>query len=405
LAERDAGRKLKPSEVSNYYTKKALDFIVLSPGDAARLTLKKLHLFWAGIERSNDKYMQFFWRRFGLGRLPFPGFWLVGPLALLGGFLLARRWKRHALLYLFVLTYMASVVAFFVNGRFRLPVAPVLIVFASYACFHSYLAFRARSRDMLPVVAVLALAVFVVDYDYVVFRGVRSFDESVSFYELGNASLKAGDNAAALSYFEQAYAIQQKYPTRGYEQIAGNVDFNLGLLYWEKGLYSRAAGALVRVPDGDPRALQARALLADTYTKKGEPQEAIALYTKLLQTNPNDPRILYGLGFACRAAGDLERARQALEAGLRIQRPPDGSVHLELARTLELLGDADGALSNYEIASASPQQRRDATLEMARLLAKTGNREKALAYMEELLRAYPNDREIEIQANAIRTGR
>jgi tetratricopeptide (TPR) repeat protein len=300
---------------------------------------------------------------------------------------------------------MVSVVAFFVNGRFRLPVAPVLIVFASYAVFHAVLAARARSADVLRIAAILALCVLVVDYDYVAFRGVRSLDESVSFYELANASLKMDDKEAALSYFEQAHSMQQRYPMRGYAQIAGSVDFNLGMLYWEKGLYTRAIDALRRVPEGDPRTLQARALLADAYTKKGQPQEAIVIYTRLLQTNPDDPRILYGLGFACRAAGDLGRAREALEAGLRIQRPPDGSVHLELARTLERLGDTEGALRNYEIASASPAQKRDATIEMARLYAKGGMREKALAYMDELRRAHPDDPSIEAEANSLRSGR
>lgn len=404
LAERDAGRSLKPSEVSNYYTKKALDFIILSPGEAARLTLKKLYLFWAGVERSNDKYMQFFWERFGLGRLPFPGFWLIGPLALLGGFLLAPRWRRFSLLYLFVLSYMASVVVFFVNGRFRLPVTPVLAIFASYAVFHAYTALRSKSRDLYRVVAVLLLAVVFVNYDYVSFRGVRSLDESVSYWELGKASLKMGDKEAALSYFQQAHDMQQRYPMRGYGQIAGDVDFNLGVLYWENELHSRAIEALERIPDNDPRAYQAKALLADAYVKKGRHEDAIAIYTRLLQANPRDPRSRFGLGVALRLTGDLERAREAFEQVLRENAPPDGSVNLELARTLDRLGDAQGALRNYEIAAAHSAQRRDATLEMARLYARTGRKDKAIGLMEELTKAYPDDRMIEMEARSLRAG-
>ena len=404
LAERDAGRKLKPSEVSNYYTKKGLDFIIFSPGDAARLFVKKLYFFWAGIERSNDKYIQFFWERYGLGKIPLPGFWLVGPFALLGGALLIRRWKQYSLLYLFVLSYMAGVVAFFVNGRFRLPVAPVLIIFASYAFFRAYLAARSKSVDLLRIVAILAAGVIIVDSDYVALRGVRAIDEAVSHYELANAYLQMGNKDSALAHFEEAHAIQQRYPTRGYAQIAGNIDYNLGAIYWEKGLYSRAIEALERIPDSDPRALQTKNILADSYVKKGRYNDAIALCTRILQLNPNDAPSLFGLGVAYRMTGDLDRSRQTLEEVLRRHRPPDGSVNLELARTLELAGDTAGAIHNYEIAMANPPQRRDAALELARLYKKKGDKEKALEYLKKLQAAEPNDRTIEMEINALRTG-
>jgi tetratricopeptide (TPR) repeat protein len=404
LAEREAGRKLKPSEASNYYTKKALDFIVSSPGDAARLFIKKLYLFWAGIERSNDKYMQFFWERYGLGRIHLPGFWLVGPFALLGGVLLIRRWRETSLLYLFVLSYMAGVVVFFVNGRFRLPVAPVLIIFASYAFFHAYVALRSKSIDFLRIVLVLIVCVVIVDSDYIAFRGVRALDEAVSHFELANAYIQMGDKDAALAEFEEAHAIQEKYPTRSYAQIAGNVDYNIGAIYWEKGLYSRAIQALERMPNSDPRVLQSKGILADSYLKKGRYNDAIALYTRMLQLNPNDAPSRFGVGVAYRMAGDLDRSQQTLEEVLRKHSPPDGSVNLELARTLELKGDVEGAIRNYEIASASAPQRRDATLEIARLYKRKGDREKALEYLKRLQAAEPNDRTIEMEINALRRG-
>jgi len=405
LAEKDVGRKLKPSEVSNYYTRKAFDFIFAQPGDAARLFLRKLYLFWAGIERSNDKYVQFFWERYGLGRFPLPGFWLVGPLGLLGGALLMRRWKEHSLLYLFVLSYMVGVVVFFVNGRFRLPVAPVLIIFASYAFFYVFSAARLRSAEMVRIVAFLAVFVFAVDYDYIAYRGVRSIDEAVTHYEIANAYLKKDEKDMALSHFEEAAAIQRKYPTRSYTQIAGTIDFNLGMLYWEKGLYSRAIEALERIPDADPRAFQAKALLGDSYVRKGRPGDAIALYTRMLRASPDDPRVLFGLGVALRTAGDIDRSRQTLEEILKKHRPPDGSVNLELARTLELQGDVEGAVRNYEAAAASSPQKYDATIELARLLKKMGRTDEALERLTQLRAAYPDDRAIEMELNALRSGR
>jgi tetratricopeptide (TPR) repeat protein len=296
------------------------------------------------------------------------------------------------------------VVAFFVNGRFRLPVAPVLIVFAAYAFFHAYTAARSKSTDLTRIVVVLIACVIIVDSDYIAFRGVRALDEAVSHFELSNAYLKLEDKDAALDELEAARAIQQKYPTRGYVQIAANVDYNLGALYWEKGLYSRAIETLQRVPDSDPRALAAKNLLADCYVKKGRHAEAIALYKRILQAAPDDAAGLYGLGVVYRLTGDLEQSRQTLEELLRKHRPPDGSANLELARTLELAGDTQGAIRNYTTAAASLPQRHDATLELARLYKKMGDKDKALEYLKYLQTADPSDRTVQTEIDALRKG-
>lgn len=405
LAEADAGKKLKPSEVSNYYTRKALGFMAGSPVEAGRLMAKKFYLFWAAQERSNNKYIQFFWDRFGLGKLPLPGFWLVGPLGLLGGVLLWRRRRGLSLLYLFVLAYMAGVVVFFVNGRFRLPVTPVLIIFASYAVFHLIVAVRSKSVDTLKVMLILLVCVFVVNYDYISFRGVRALDEAISYYELGNAYLRVDDKEAALREYESAHSVQVHYPTRGYLQIAGTVDYNIGTIYWEKGLYARAIEALERVSDHDPRATQAKGILADCYVKRGRVEDAIRIYHMMLANNPSDVRSLFGLGIAQRMTGDLERSEETFGRLLEIQQPADPSVHLELARTLALKGDIPGAMSNYQLAATSQLLRRDAYIELARLHARIGEKEKALDVLARLRKMYPNDREIEAEFNAARSRR
>jgi 4-amino-4-deoxy-L-arabinose transferase-like glycosyltransferase len=331
LAEREAGRSLKPSEVSNHYFRKGLDFIVSSPGDAAALTLKKLYLFWAGVERSNSKYIQFFWQKFGLGRFPLPGFWFVGPLGLLGGFLLWRRRRELSLLYLFVVTYMIGVVVFFVNGRFRLPVAPVLILFASYALCYLYAAVRRDKRDFGKAVAVLAVCVAVVDYDYLSFRGVRALDEAVSYYELGSAYLKMDRRTEALDAFERARAIQQRYPTRGYRQIAGAVDYHIGVLNRERGYTSRAVEAFERIPPDDPAAVAAKRELAVVYEGMRRFEDAIRAHEAVLAAVPRDAGSLIGLARLYKITGEAARFEQTLSR-LRAAYPNDPRIEAEIRR-------------------------------------------------------------------------
>ncbi len=328
----------------------------------------------------------------------------MGPLALLGGALLWKRRKELSLLYLFVLVYMAGVVAFFVNARFRLPVTPVLIVFSAYALGHLFYALRSKSGDLFKLTVILAAAVFIVDYDFIAFRGVRAIDEAISHYELANAFLKMENKNSALFEFEQTRAIQEKYPTRAYMQIAGNVDYNLGAMYLEKGFHSRAIQALERIPDYDSRAMQAKGILAECYVRGGRYQDAINTYAIILQVNPNDARSLFGLGVVYRMAGDIDRSEEILSDILRRHKPPGGSVYLELARTLELKGDLEGAIRNYEAASTSDPQRRDAYIGLAGIYKRTGDTETALTYLTQLRTLYPNDRSIQMEIDELRRG-
>jgi 4-amino-4-deoxy-L-arabinose transferase-like glycosyltransferase len=340
LAERDVGRSMKPSEVSDYYFKKGLDFVFGSPAESASLTLKKFYFFWAGVERSNNQYIQFFWRHFGLGRVPLAGFWLIGPLALMGGVVLWRRRRELSLFYLFVASYMVGVVAFFVNARFRLPVAPVLMIFAAYAACYLFYTFRNHGATLLRALGVLAACVVFVNYDFVKFRGVRALDEAVSWYELGNAYLATDKDHSALQAFERARGIQERYPTQGYMQISDIVDYNLGILYWEKGLYSRAIDALERIQRNEPAAASTRHILADSYFNVGRLQEALASYSRIVDGSAGDMGGLLGMGKVYKKLGQTEKV-QEIVGRLRSLYPGDRRLAAEL-RALGLDGQRTG---------------------------------------------------------------
>ena len=81
IASQQAGDSLTPAQASRFYRRRGLDYFVDEPGRPRRSSSrKKLYMFWEGPERSNEKYIYFFWDQFGLGRVPMPGFWLVVAL-------------------------------------------------------------------------------------------------------------------------------------------------------------------------------------------------------------------------------------------------------------------------------------------------------------------------------------
>jgi tetratricopeptide (TPR) repeat protein len=404
LAEKETGRPMKPSEVSNYYLKKGLGFIFDSPASAAKLFMKKLYLFWAGVERSNNKYIQFFWRRYGLGRIPLPGFWLVGPLALLGGMLLWRRRRELSLLYLFVVSYMVGVVLFFVNARFRLPVTPVLMIFSAYSLYYLYSALRSKDPGFGKALLVLVLLEFPVNYDFIAFRGVRAIDEAITYHELGNAFMQMGNKAAALNEYEKARGVQEKYPTRAYLTFSDDIDYRLGLLYREKGELSKAIEALKRIGGKDEAAMHARNMLADCYLKKGMLDDAIQTYIEVQKISPDDVQSRIGLAVAYRMKGGtdlLDLSEKILRQILKNTHEYNDRTYLELARTLEKKGDTKEAVEFYLFAAGSTNYRLEAYLELAWLYKKNGETGKVRELVESIRNEFSVNMRLKTELEAL----
>ena len=132
LAEQASGRRLTPAEVSSYWTGRTLRYIAAQPGDWLRLLARKTRLLVSGTEiidtESQESHAEYSW-----------------PLACSGGSGISacccrsRRSARlrcgHRRRAVAVVRahrgYAASVVLFFVVARYRLPLVPMLIIFAA----------------------------------------------------------------------------------------------------------------------------------------------------------------------------------------------------------------------------------------------------------------------------------
>jgi uncharacterized integral membrane protein len=124
-------RELTHSERDRYWYCKAFSFIKEDLLSYIKLLEKKFSLFWNHYEiRRNLPYHPFKENcSLFLNCLPID-FRVVGPLSILGMVLGIYRIRRYLLFYIFVTSYSASVILFFVTSRYRLPVIPFLIPFA-----------------------------------------------------------------------------------------------------------------------------------------------------------------------------------------------------------------------------------------------------------------------------------
>lgn len=311
-AEREMGRKLKPSEVSRYYAGKAWGFIFGSPRESLALLGKKLRYFWSYWEVSNNQDIRFVTSRFTpiVRALPIT-FAIVGPLGVLGLVLCLGRARALFPLWSYVLVYMTSIVAFFVTARYRIPVVIVLIPLAAYAV--AWFARTIRQRGwgrLVPAAAVLAAMGYVTaqrprGVDVLMVQGFRS----VGLY----------------------YAQQQRYAdARPYlEQAAQRADqcgFALDAQTW-------FALGVARTP---PPTSTATAPAADL-------EGSLAAFRRAIAADPLFPNARENIFRLLRLLGRDEEALDELRRWAAIE-PKSDLVQVRLAQHLFRRGeDAEGA--------------------------------------------------------------
>jgi 4-amino-4-deoxy-L-arabinose transferase-like glycosyltransferase len=222
LAERALGRApLAASEISAHWRGEAFAFVREHPERALQLALERARLFWNRFEpwdvRSFTVSRGVSW----VTSLPLPGFGLIAPLALTGIALSAARWRRLAPLYGLILVYFASGVLFVSLSRYRVPVVPLLAVFAGAALARLWDFARKRDARRLAIGAALVVAAAVA-------VNWREPNENLSMahYNLGNAYKEQSRWQPAIEQYQAALAEDPAYLSTWN---------NLGLVYERSG--------------------------------------------------------------------------------------------------------------------------------------------------------------------------
>lgn len=112
------------------------------------------------------------------------------------------------------------------------------------------------------------------------------------------------------------------------------------------GQLQQAETAWRRILKRDPVHVEAMTHLASAAARRQDFQGAIELLQRAHGQAPDDPQILKNLGVSCEAVGDLQSARSALQAALRLA-PDHFPARLHLASIQERSGHSHEALVAY----------------------------------------------------------
>ncbi len=204
-AEARAGHPLGPTATSAFWLRAGLAHIAADPGFALRAFARKAALFWNHFEISDSQDQYLLERDARVLRLPLLGFGHVAALAAFGAAACAGRSRIVRLLVAFVVVYAATLVAFFLFGRYRVQVVPALLVLAALGL--AELGRRVLHRDVrgsaigLVVVVIAGAASF---RTIGIFSAGHPTVVEMRLRHLADAYMTAGDPDRAIAALEEA---------------------------------------------------------------------------------------------------------------------------------------------------------------------------------------------------------
>ena len=239
FAEENMGRTLTPQEVSDYYVGEVLTFVKESPVEWLGLMWRKVLLTVNSVE-SIDTEDQYTYEEsslplFLLGRVFTFGF--LFPLGIIGIWQTRGKLKELWPLYSFTLLLVATLIMFFVFGRYRFPLVPFLIFFAApvlarlsekLQTWTSWSRLSEKQKFKLWAKGLGIAALF-----WVCHLNVVSIDaqRAVTLGNFGNCHLICGDFDEAEACFEKSLELEPNNPL---------VCNSLGVLHREKDHPTRA---------------------------------------------------------------------------------------------------------------------------------------------------------------------
>jgi len=372
LAEHALGRTLTPADVSQYWTDRAMDFITSHPGAWLELVGRKTALILNATEmvdtESQSTHAEWSWPLRLLG--PVAHFGVLVPLAVFGLFVTWPLRARLMVLYALMLAYAASVVVFYVFARYRYPLVPFLVLFASAGLVGAPASVRER-RVGWGCAAVVIAAAIVCNWPMFPPGLMQAVTES----NLGVALQEAHRYEEATTHFRKSVALKPDYAP-AYSNLAstlrlqGKVDesvatyrralelqpdfpdaqYNLANALLEGGRTDEAIGRFQTALKSIPASVDVHNNLGIALATKGRGDEAMAEFREALRLDPRSPIAHRNLGDLLDDAGDTAGAIDHLRKAVQMS-PADGAVHYDLGSVLLKAGALDEAVAEFTIAT------------------------------------------------------
>jgi len=285
LAERAVGKKLKPSEISRYWFERAFDDIESAPGRWVALMGRKLLMVINAYEVSDVESLYIYAAHSGVLRVLAP-VWHLGILCPLAVYGVLLSWQKRGLLGLFyamIVTMIFAVALFYVMGRYRFVLVPLMIPPAAYGVWRIWRLVRYYLSPAPPSCGPPL-------------KGGRWGSSRLRGFRF---AVPAGLAVAMVCNF---------IPVHPVVQLNAHAMSNLGVAYAKQGQLQQAQACFERAIADYPRATDAHYNLVLAIAKRGDPEKAMKYYRSALVADPSLHQFDNRLGAAFETLGYREQA-------------------------------------------------------------------------------------------------
>ncbi|MCD6460421.1 tetratricopeptide repeat protein [bacterium] len=340
-AERELGKKLTSPEVSEFWFKKSVKFILSDMAGFIKLFARKMVLMINRFEVSNHHSFYFF-RKFSnilkFNPLGLSFFMFFAPIGLIFSL---KKWRNFIILYGYLATLFFFTTLFFVTSRYRLPTVTFYIMFASLGIYKLFVYLRMKQFKKIVLPSVISLIIFIISLPK-----ISDFNSNLNqdYHNLGNVYLLLKQYGKAIRCYERVecknpnaffthfnkgnvYRAQKQYETALSEyfqeieknpQFAGSY-FNAGYTYQDMGNPKKAVFYLEKALQLEPSA-KCFINLGYLYHKEGEIEKTISIFKKGVLIYPNNKQLLNGLRICYNDTGQTKKAEKILKRMMDIDR-------------------------------------------------------------------------------------
>jgi tetratricopeptide (TPR) repeat protein len=378
LAEAEVGRSLSPAEVSRYWLNRSLAYIREHPGHWFELMLLKWLWVWNARELMDTESIELYRDASALLRLlgVVAHFGVLVPLAAVGMWTSRNEWRRLWLLHGFLIGFAATVALFYVFARYRVPMIPLLALFAAVGVLAITETWQRRDiRRLGAYVVTLLAAAAVSNWPLTPLEDPRA----IGYHNLGQALMDQGRQGEAMEQLERGLRARPH---------SAALNRAMGRALSEVGSTEQAAEHFARALATKPGDVGAHTGLGTLLARTGALDQAEEHYLQALESEPDNANIIINLGNVKLLQGRTDEAIALYTRALAIE-PAGLKLHLNLAIAYVAEGDSEAAIAHYRRALEIEPQHPDAHLFLADLLVGVGRLEEAREHYEATLRIQP----------------
>ncbi len=282
-ASRRTKKKLSPQEASSYWTYQVIKEAMEQPAAFLWKIFQKALVLFNRFEAGDHYHIGFISNFVPFFKLPFFNFWLILPFGMAGMAVnIAGSRKSLAVCSIFFL-YAFTLLAFFTNTRFRVPMLIILIPFAVMGITRVFSYIQNRQFNRIVIYSAIAAFFFVIES-----LPVQGTNDVTAYYNTHAIILRSkGFEDEAIRFWEKSSEMEKPF--------SAFANFSLAAQYYRKGYTQKGISYLDKIPENSFAVASKYELIGDILAHQRQIKGAISAYKKSLEINSGQRRVLLKL--------------------------------------------------------------------------------------------------------------